>query len=456
MNGLPDIIESTDTHASSGTLEAYLTRLDQVDLLKVNGKVEQVIGLVIESVGPNCSLGDVCMIKSREGHDLCLSEVVGFRSNRVLSMILGDASRVGPGSEIVATGRSLSINVGKELLGRVIDGLGRPLDGKGPIVTDEVRSIYAAPPNPLTRRRITETVATGIRSIDTLLTLGKGQRVGIFAGSGVGKSVTLGMIARNTSADVNVIALVGERGREVTEFLERELGPEGLRRSVVIVATSDQASLIRLKAAFMATTVAEYFRDAGMDVMLMMDSVTRLAMAQREVGLAIGEPPTTKGYTPSVFAMLPKLLERAGNSRTGSITGIYTVLVEGDDMTEPVADAVRSILDGHIVLSRRLASAGQYPAVDPLESISRVMPAVTSPAHRAAVHRFLDMMATYRESEDLINIGAYVKGSNPRIDRAVRNWDAMRDFLRQDSNEEAEFNGSVGRLLDLIARAGIV
>ncbi len=456
MSAAPEMVESPEVRSSSGTLEAYLTRLDQVDLLKVNGKVEQVIGLVIESVGPNCSLGDVCMIKSREGHDLCLSEVVGFRSNRVLSMILGDASRVGPGSEIVATGRSLSINVGKELLGRVVDGLGRPLDGKGPIVTDEVRSIYASPPNPLTRRRISETVATGIRSIDTLLTLGKGQRVGIFAGSGVGKSVTLGMIARNTSADVNVIALVGERGREVTEFLDCELGPEGLRRSVVVVATSDQASLIRLKAAFMATTIAEYFRDAGMDVMLMMDSVTRLAMAQREVGLAIGEPPTTKGYTPSVFAMLPKLLERAGNSRNGSITGMYTVLVEGDDMTEPVADAVRSILDGHIVLSRRLASAGQYPAVDALESVSRVMPAVATPAHRAAVHRFLDMMATYRESEDLINIGAYVKGSNPRIDRAIRNWDAIREFLRQDSSEKADFDTSVGRLLDLVARAGMV
>jgi flagellum-specific ATP synthase len=456
MNAVPHILESPEARPSSGTLEAYLTRLDQVDLLKVNGKVEQVIGLVIESVGPNCALGDVCMIKSREGHDLCLSEVVGFRSNRVLSMILGDASRVGPGSEIVATGRSLSVNVGKELLGRVIDGLGRPLDGKGPIVTDEIRSIYAAPPNPLTRKRISETVATGIRSIDALLTIGKGQRVGIFAGSGVGKSVTLGMIARNTSADVNVIALVGERGREVTEFLEQELGAEGLRRSVVVVATSDQASLIRLKAAFMATTIAEFFRDAGMDVMLMMDSVTRLAMAQREVGLAIGEPPTTKGYTPSVFAMLPKLLERAGNSRNGSITGMYTVLVEGDDMTEPVADAVRSILDGHIVLSRRLASAGQYPAVDALESVSRVMPAVSTPAHRAAVHKFLDMMATYRESEDLINIGAYVKGSNPRIDRALRNWEPIREFLRQDSGEKADFNGSVGRLLELVARSGSV
>jgi flagellum-specific ATP synthase len=456
MIALPDIVEGQDVRTSSGTLEAYLTRLEQVDFLRVNGKVEQVIGLVIQSIGPNCALGDVCMIKSREGHDLCLSEVVGFRSNRVLSMILGDASRIGPGSEIVATGRSLSINVGKELLGRVIDGLGRPMDGKGSIVTEEVRSIYSAPPNPLTRRRITEAVATGIRSIDALLTLGKGQRVGIFAGSGVGKSVTLGMIARNTSADVNVIALVGERGREVTEFLEQELGSEGLRRSVVIVATSDQASLIRLKAAFMATTIAEYFRDAGMDVMLMMDSVTRLAMAQREVGLAIGEPPTTKGYTPSVFAMLPKLLERAGNSRTGSITGIYTVLVEGDDMTEPVADAVRSILDGHIVLSRRLASGGQYPAVDALESVSRVMSAVTTPAQRKAVHMFLDMMATYRESEDLINIGAYVKGSNPRIDRAVRNREAVQNFIRQDSNEKAKFDESVGRLLELVAHAGTV
>ncbi len=298
----------------------YLTRLKHVELLKVNGSVKQVIGLVIESSGPNCSLGDVCVIKSKDGQDLCLSEVVGFRDNRVLSMILGDAAKIGPGSEIVATDRVLSANVGEELLGRVIDGLGRPIDAKGPIVTREVRSIYNAPPNPLERQRITRPIVTGIRSIDTLLTCGKGQRVGIFAGSGVGKSVTLGMIARNTSADINVIALVGERGREVAEFMDHELGEEGLRRSVVIVATSDQAALIRLKAAFMATTIAEYFRDRGLDVMLLMDSVTRLAMAQREVGLAIGEPPTTKGYTPSVFAMLPKLLERAGNARKGSIT----------------------------------------------------------------------------------------------------------------------------------------
>ncbi len=436
---------------ASESLRAFMTRLQQVDLLKVNGKVKQVIGLVIESVGPNCALGDVCLIKSKEGEDVCLSEVVGFRDNRVLSMILGDASRVGPGSEIVATNRALSVNVGPELLGRVIDGLGRPMDGRGPVVTQEVRSIYNAPPNPLERQRIAEPIGTGIRSIDALLTCGKGQRVGIFAGSGVGKSVTLGMIARNTTADVNVIALVGERGREVAEFIDRELGPEGLRRSVVVVATSDQASLIRLKAAFMATTIAEYFRDRRMNVMLMMDSVTRLAMAQREVGLAIGEPPTTKGYTPSVFAMLPKLLERAGNSRNGSITGLYTVLVEGDDMTEPVADAVRSILDGHIVLSRRLASAGHYPAVDVLESVSRVMTAVTGEEHRRAAHRLLDMMATYREAEDLINIGAYVRGSNPRIDEALKNWEAIRKFLRQPSSEHAVYTESIDRLMAIMS-----
>ncbi len=433
------------------SLAEYLTRLRHTDLLKVNGSVKQVIGLVIESVGPNCSMGDVCMIKSRDGQDLCLSEVVGFRDNRVLSMILGDAARVGPGSEIVATDRALSTGVGEELLGRVIDGLGNPIDGKGPIVTKEVRSIYNAPPNPLDRQRITQPVRTGIRSIDALLTCGNGQRVGIFAGSGVGKSVMLGMIARNTSADVNVIALVGERGREVAEFMDHELGTEGLKRSVVVVATSDKAALIRLKAAFLATTIAEYFRDRGMNVMLLMDSVTRLAMAQREVGLAIGEPPTTKGYTPSVFAMLPKLLERAGTARRGSITGMYTVLVEGDDMTDPVADAVRSILDGHIVLSRRLASAGHYPAIDVLESVSRVMPAITTDEHRHAAHRLLDMMATYREAEDLINIGAYVKGSNPRIDEALRNWEKIRVFLRQKADEKTDFDESIAQLTGMMA-----
>jgi flagellum-specific ATP synthase len=436
--------------ASDTRLEGYLSRMRHVDLLKVNGRVTQVIGLVIESIGPNSSLGEVCVIKSRTGDDVCLSEVVGFRGNHVLSMVLGDAGRVSPGSEIVATGRSLSVTLGDGLLGRVLDGLGRPMDDGGPVHGDEIRPVYSAPPNPLERRRIARPLATGVRVIDALLTCGEGQRVGIFAGSGVGKSVTLGMIARNTAADVNVIALVGERGREVGEFIDRELGPEGLRRSVVVVATGDQAALIRIKAGLIATTIAEYFRDRGLNVMFMMDSVTRLAMAQREVGLAIGEPPTTKGYTPSVFAMLPRLLERAGNARKGSITGLYTVLVEGDDMNEPVADAVRSILDGHIVLSRRLASAGQYPAVDPLESISRVMSSITTPEHRAAVHRILDTMATYREAEDLINIGAYVKGSNPRIDAAIRHIDAIRAFLRQAADEPADFTSSVSGLLSLL------
>jgi len=437
-------------HRQIDRWDAYLNRLRHVDLVKVNGRVTQVIGLVMESVGPNCSMGEVCLVKSRQGEVVCRSEVVGFRNGRVLSMVLGDASNISPGSEIIATGRPLSVQVGPELLGRILDGLGQPLDGKGALAAQETRSIYNTPPNPLRRRRITEPIATGIRSIDALLTVGKGQRVGIFAGSGVGKSVTLGMIARNTSADVNVIALVGERGREVGEFLEQELGEEGLRRSVVVVATSDQPALIRIKAGFIATTIAEYFRDQGMDVMLLMDSVTRLALAQREVGLAIGEPPTTKGYTPSVFAMLPRLLERAGNDAKGSITGLYTVLVEGDDLNEPVADAARSILDGHIVLSRRLASSGHYPAVDVLESISRVMPSITTPEHRAAAHRLLELMANYREAEDLINIGAYVKGSNPKIDEAIAAIGTIRAFLRQHSTEKVEMQQSIQQLIHMM------
>ncbi len=435
----------------TGTFEPYFTRLHHADLMKVNGRVSQVIGLVIESIGPNCFLGEVCRVKARNGEDLCLSEVVGFRNNRVLSMVLGDAGRVSPGSEIVATGHALSASVSNKLLGRVIDGLGKPIDGKGPIDAAERRSIYAPPPNPLERKRISKPIATGIRSIDTLKTCGIGQRVGIFAGSGVGKSVTLGMIARYASADVNVICLVGERGREVGEFLDKELGEEGLKRSVVVVATSDQAALIRIKAAFMATTIAEFFRDQGLNVMLMMDSLTRLAMAQREVGLAIGEPPTTKGYTPSVFAMLPKLLERAGNGKRGSITGLYTVLVEGDDMNEPVADSVRSILDGHIVLSRKLASSGHYPAVDVLESVSRVMPAITADEHKRAAMRMLDLMAAYREAEDLINIGAYVKGSNPKIDEAVKMREIIRAFLRQPADEHEDIDTSIKLLIEMMS-----
>lgn len=439
------------TSASSELeIDSYLSRLKDIDLVKVNGRVSQVIGLVIESVGPNCSLGEVCTVKSHSEEDICLSEVVGFKESRVLSMVLGGTTRISPGSEIVASGKPFTIPVGSSLLGRIIDGLGRPMDRKGPIEGEELRSIYAAPPNPLTRKRITEPIVTGVRSIDSLLTCGRGQRIGIFSASGVGKSTTLGMIARNTSADVNVIALIGERGREVRDFIDGELGPEGLARSVVVVATSDQEALLRLKAAFIATTIAEYFRDKGKNVMFLFDSVTRVATAQREVGLAIGEPPTTKGYTPSVFALLPKLLERAGNSDVGSITGMYTVLVEGDDMNEPVADHTRAILDGHIVLSRRLASAGHYPAIDVLESISRVMPSITTQEHRKAVHRFLDLLATYREAEDLINIGAYVKGSNPRIDEAVLHIEEMRSFLKQSSVEKVDHQVSLKRLLDMM------
>ncbi len=430
-------------------IDKYIDQLERLDLIKVNGRVSEVIGLVIESVGPTSSLGDVCSIKSRDGEELCLSEVVGFRSNRVLSMVLGSASSISPGSEIVASGKTFSVGVGMDLLGRVLDGLGRPMDGRGPVDFEEMRSIYAAPPNPLERKRITTPISSGIRSIDSLLTMGKGQRMGIFAGSGVGKSVTLGMIARNSSADVNVIALVGERGREVRDFIEKELGEEGLKKSVLVVATSDQASLIRVKSSLIATTIAEYFRDKGLDVLLMMDSVTRVAMAQREVGLTIGEPPTTKGYTPSVFALLPRLLERAGNARKGSITGLYTVLVEGDDMNEPIADAARSILDGHVVLSRKLASSGHYPAVDVLESVSRVMPDVTTAEHRKASGFLLDLLATYREAEDLINIGAYVKGSSQKIDKAVSMIELIRKFLRQGMDEVSTLDDAVSRLMEL-------
>jgi flagellum-specific ATP synthase len=426
--------------------EHYLHLIRRKDLLKMNGRVTKVIGLVIESNGPHASIGDVCIVKSKDDVELSLCEVVGFRENKVLSMVLGEASKISPGCEIISTGHPLSARVGLGLLGRVIDGLGNPIDGKGPILGTEDRSIHNAPPNPLERKRIVQPIATGIRSIDALRTLGKGQRVGIFAGSGVGKSVTMGMIARNTSADVNVICLVGERGREVGEFIERELGPEGLKRSVVIVATSDKAALIRIKSVYIATTIAEYFRDRGMDVMLMMDSITRLAMSQREVGLAIGEPPTTKGYTPSVFAMLPKVLERAGTAGKGSITGLYTVLVEGDDMNDPVADTVRSILDGHIVLSRRLAAAGHYPAIDVLGSVSRVMSSVTTEEHRSVVQKFLDTLATYAEAEDLINIGAYVKGSNPKIDESIRRIEPYRKFLRQSENERCTFENSLAAL----------
>ncbi len=428
----------------------YKRIINRIDPIKVNGKVTDVIGLVIVSIGPVVSLGEVCIITDRDGNEVCKAEVVGFKDGKILSIALGEVHNISPACDIIATGKSFTVGVGEELLGRVLDGLGQPIDGKGEIFCDIYRSIHNDPPNPLERARISEPLQTGVRALDGLLTVGKGQRIGIFAGSGVGKSVTMGMIARNTNADVNVITLIGERGREVREFIEKDLGPEGLKKSIVIVATSDKPALIRMKGAYIGATIAEYFRDQGKDVVLMMDSVTRFAMAQREIGLTVGEPPTTKGYTPSVFAMLPKLLERAGTKDKGSITGFYTVLVDGDDMTEPIADAVRSILDGHVVLSRKLANKGQFPAVDPLQSVSRVMPDVVTADHRRRAIAFNEILATYGEAEDLINIGAYVKGSNPQIDHSLTKIRFLRNFLKQDMKEKSTFNETVSKLKEII------
>jgi flagellum-specific ATP synthase len=430
--------------------DKYLGILDSVDLMRQNGKVRQVIGVVIESIGPHMAIGETCHIQYKRTAEPVLAEVVGFRDNKVLIMPLGDLMGIGAGSEVLALGKPLEIGVTDELLGRVLDGLGHPIDGKGRIFAQRRAKIIGSPPAALSRKRITQPLAMGIRAIDGMLTCGKGQRVGVFAGSGVGKSTILGMIARNTAADVNVIALIGERGKEVRDFIERDLGEEGLRRSVVVVSTSDQPALVRIKAAFVATTIAEYFRDQGLDVMFMMDSVTRFAMAQREVGLAIGEPTTTRGYTPSVFALLPKLLERAGTSATGTITGLYSVLVDGDDMNEPVADSVRSILDGHIVLSRQLASANHYPAIDVLASVSRVMPDVVDKNHFSAAAAARDLLATYREAEDLINIGAYVSGSNPRVDLALSKIESIRHYLKQGIYEPASFEDAQNGLLGVV------
>jgi flagellum-specific ATP synthase len=425
--------------------------LDNTDPIRIRGKVNQVVGLVIESDGPPASVGELCTITNAGGGPPIQAEVVGFRQSRVLLMPLGPMEGIAPGSKVTASDRAFTVSVGDNLLGRVLNGLGEPIDNKGPIWSTDKRSVIAAPPDPLGRQRITEPLGTGIRAIDSLITCGKGQRAGIFAGSGVGKSVLLGMLARNAESDINVIALIGERGREVRDFIERDLGPEGLARSVIIVATSDQPALVRIKGAQVATAVAEHFRDEGKNVMLMMDSVTRVAMAQREVGLAIGEPPTTRGYTPSTFALLPRLLERAGMGESGSITGLYTVLVEGDDMDEPVADAVRSILDGHIVLSRRLQSQGHYPAIDVLESVSRVMVDVVSETHFETSNRLKEILVNYREAEDLINVGAYQEGNNPEIDMAIRYVNQINTFLRQGIEDNSPFQQTFEQMIGLLA-----
>lgn len=436
-----------DTQTRAFSADRYIETLRGADLVRQYGKVRQVIGVVIESMGPNMAIGETCQILYKRTAEPVLAEVVGFRDNKVLIMPLGDLAGIGVGSDVVALGVPLEVAVSDELLGRVVDGIGLPIDGKGHITADRRLRVTSAPPPALARARITEPLSLGIRAIDGMLTCGKGQRVGIFAGSGVGKSTILGMMARNTSADVNVIALVGERGKEVRDFIERDLGEEGLRRSIVVVSTSDQPALVRIKAAFVAMTIAEYFRDQGLDVMFMMDSITRFAMAQREVGLSIGEPTTTRGYTPSVFALLPKLLERAGTAERGTITGLFSVLVDGDDMNEPIADAVRAILDGHVVLSRSLASANHYPAIDVLQSVSRVMPDVVDANHFSAASAIRDVLATYRDAEDLINIGAYVPGSNPRVDLALTKIEAIKHFLRQGIYETSAYEQTMKALL---------
>ncbi len=409
------------------------------------GKVVKSFGLIVEGDGPMACLGDLCYLE-KNGSKIP-AEVVGFRDKRVILMPIGDVRGIKPGARIERSNYRNLFPVGENLLGRVINGMGVPIDGGPPIVCDEYYPIYHIPINPLERSLIKEPLELGIRSIDGLITCGKGQRMGIFAGSGVGKSVLMGMIARNTEAPVNVIALIGERGREVKEFIKRDLGDEGLKKSVVVVVTSDEPAVLRVRGAYVATTIAEFFRDKGKDVLLMMDSLTRFAMAQREIGLSVGEPPTTKGYPPSFFASLPKLLERAGTAKNGaSITGLYTVLVEGDDFDEPVADAARSVLDGHIVLSRELADQGQYPAVDVLKSVSRVMKDVVSNEHKTLAKKFCEVLSTYKRSEDLINIGAYVSGTNPKIDYAISHIEDMRRFLMQDIGEKSKMSETLDML----------
>lgn len=409
-------------------------RVAQAPVTRRLGRVTSVTGLIIESEGPNVGLGDLCRINSERDDFSVLAEVVGFRGEHVLLMPLGDTIGLHAGCEVAAFDRPALPAPGPQLLGRVFDALGKPMDDFGDVPVDRANA-QNLPPHPLRRRRIAESFATGVRAIDGLIPFGRGQRVGLFAGSGVGKSTLLGMIARGAEADVVVIGLIGERGREVREFLEESLGEEGLKRSVVVVATSDAPAPMRLRAAFTATAIAEGFRDAGKSVLLLMDSVTRFAMAQREIGLAVGEPPTSRGYTPSVFALLPRLLERSGTSDTGEITALYTTLVEGDDMNEPVADAVRGILDGHIVLSRKLAHANHYPAIDILESVSRLQNALYSPTERQDAARARELLATYRQHEDLISIGAYQKGTNASLDAAIARHDGLTTFLRQSVDE---------------------
>lgn len=434
------------------SIKTLLNTIEDLDSFKRFGKVSRVIGLTIESKGPVASVGDVCTIHLEKSQRQVKAEVVGFREENVLLMPFHSVDDIAPGSFVESTEGPLQIKVGHELLGQVLDADGQPFNGD--ILPKGLHTYFVehSPPNPLERPRIHEPISLGVRALDSLLTVGKGQRVGIFSGSGVGKSTLLGMIARNTNADLNVIALVGERGREVREFIERDLGEEGLQKSIVVVATSDRPALMRITAAKVATAIAEYFRDQGRNVLMMMDSITRVAMAQREIGLAVGEPPTTKGYTPSVFAMLPKLLERSGTNAHGSITAFYTVLVDGGDFDEPISDAVRGILDGHFILDRQLANKGQYPAIDILQSVSRLMSDMTELEHQKAAERFRELLSTYKESEDLIHIGAYKKGQSSSVDEAVAYYPAIQRFLKQSVDETITNEDAVRSLIEQFGR----
>ena len=416
-----------------------LNSIDGYDSQQILGKVSKLIGLVIEATGLSCSMGEMCQIIKSDG-SFVDAEVVGFKEDNVLLMPFQETVGIAPGSRVRLHPKPFSVKVGPQILGRILDGMGNPIDGFGPLNTKIKQPVYNKPPDPLNRQSVDKIMETGIRSIDGFTTIGKGQRMGIFAGSGVGKSVLLSILAKQSKADVNVIALIGERGREVKEFIDKNLGEEGLKKSVIIVSTSDQAPMLRLKAALTATAISEYFRDQGKDVMFMMDSLTRVAMAQREIGLAVGEPPTTKGYTPSVFSLLPKIIERAGNGTVGSITGLYTILIEGDDMDDPIGDTSRSLLDGHIVLSRKLASMGHYPPVDVLNSISRLANDIISDGHKDQKKKILSLLSAYKENEDLISVGAYEEGSNTLIDEAIKAKESISDFLIQDMNDSTDFH----------------
>lgn len=428
----------------------YHERLSKVNTMNLTGMVSRATSMLIESLGPEVHVGELCRLTTHSEDRTVLAEVVGFKDTKTLLMPIGDMHGISPKSEVIATGQPLKIKLGMSLKGRILDGLGNPMDNKGTVKYVETRAIYNEAPEPLDRPLITDRIITGVRAIDSLLTCGKGQRIGIFAGSGVGKSTLLGKIARSSKADVNVIAMIGERGREVREFIENNLGDDGMKKSVVVAVTSDKPVVVRLKGAFVATTIAEYLRDQGMDVMLLVDSITRLANAQREIGLAVGEPPTTRGYTPSVFSVLPRLLERTGITSKGSITAMYTVLVDGDDFNEPISDTVRSILDGHIILSRKLAAQNHFPAIDILGSVSRCMIDIVLSKHLQAAQKLKTSYAVYKEAEDMINVGAYVAGKNKRIDYAISKYDDITEYLKQGADEDCKYEDDIDKLVKMM------